>query len=231
MKIIIIGILFFAMHTAFAQQAAEPIVRESLHELGRYGSAAAMRTFDTRGKNLKGSPFLFDDWRSGEITMSHKSEKGQIKYDTFEDVLLFRKDSAHRPIVVENVGSFLFEGKHRSSTLVFQKLPQSVYDGYFELILEDKICVLKKHHKKLVKASRQATYSSGNEYDEFVEDHSLYLKDLTGNFHKVDGKIKTFTAIFQGNEKAIKKFIKDNQLSLRNEQHVVRLVSYYNQLL
>ncbi len=104
---------------------------------------------DLKYEHVTGSPYLVDQWLNGEAKLTNGSvvKSKAIKYDLVENKLLFQQDNKVFEFFPKAVAFVLFapEGKR-----TFLLLKENEKDGYFELLEDGKIKLLKKTRKKIV---------------------------------------------------------------------------------
>lgn len=102
---------------------------------------------DLKYEQVIGSPYLVDQWLNGEVKLANGSivKAKAVKYNILENRLLFQQDNKVFEFFPQAVAFVLFapEGKR---TFLFR---ENEKDGYFELLEDGKIQLLKKTKKKI----------------------------------------------------------------------------------
>lgn len=103
---------------------------------------------DLKYEHVTGSPYLVDQWLNGEAKLTNGSvvKSKAIKYDLVENKLLFQQDNEVFEFFPKAVAFALFAPEGKRTFL----LKENEKDGYFELLEDGKIQLLKKTRKKIV---------------------------------------------------------------------------------
>ncbi|WAC41889.1 hypothetical protein [Pedobacter sp. SL55] len=103
---------------------------------------------DLKYENVTGSPYLVDQWLNGEVRLANGSlvKSKAVKYDAVENKLLFQQDNKVFEFFPKAVAFVLFAPERKRTFL----LKENEKDGYFELLEDGKIQLLKKTRKKIV---------------------------------------------------------------------------------
>lgn len=103
---------------------------------------------DLKYENVTGSPYLVDEWLSGEVRLANGSlvKSKAVKYDAVDNKLLFQQDNKVFEFFPKAVAFVLFAPERKRTFL----LKENEKDGYFELLEDGKIQLLKKTRKKIV---------------------------------------------------------------------------------
>lgn len=133
--------------------------------------------FNDRYEGVQGHPFLIKDWSQAELTLlSGDPALTLVKMDICKDELwaiLTTGDS----IIVNGglVKGFSFIDPSTNQKRTFQFILEGRYTGYFEtLYAGSSISLLCKRKKVLIRAVISGSYTTGNQYDEFVDEESKY---------------------------------------------------------
>jgi hypothetical protein len=96
----------------------------------------------------------------------------------------------------------------------------------YQILLNGKTSLLKSVYKSIQERNNDM---SGERYKEFATYENMYLlKD--GVMSRIKKDKSSLLAMFQDQNQAIKKYIEDQKLNLKNEAHLIDLVKYYNSL-
>jgi hypothetical protein len=98
--------------------------------------------------------------------------------------------------------------------------------SFYQILFNGKTSLLKSVYKSIQERNNDM---SGERYKEFATYENMYLlKD--GVMSRIKKDKSSLLAMFQDQNQAIKKYIEDQKLNLKNEAHLIDLVKYYNSL-
>ncbi len=176
------------------------------------------------------SPFLEDEYQEGETTIHGKlGFKAKLRYNAGKDVIEFidedntTKELLRRPYIRAE-----FHGKEYV-ILEYKEVDKNIEKlGYFNPLNKGVVQLLLMPKKKL----ELTGYS-------FQGKKSLVYKDVSAYFIKLDekpavninlNKSTILNHLDPGYQKVLKYFVSENNLNLRKEEDVIRLLQYYNTL-
>jgi hypothetical protein len=98
--------------------------------------------------------------------------------------------------------------------------------SFYQILFNGKTSLLKSVYKTIQERNNDM---SGERFKEFATYENMYLlKD--GVMSRIKKDKSSLLAMFQDKKEAIKKYIEDQKLNLKNEAHLIDLVKYYNSL-
>ncbi len=184
--------------------------------------------FENRKEEIKGSPYLFDEWNIGEIKTKLGSvyPNVKLKYAAYSDQLFFLTDDGdERAIAREKVHYFQFNDEDGKSYL-FEHIP---YHGFLQkLTSQSGVILYKKIEKEIKEAPKNNGYNASTGKDEFFERRTYYVL-ANKQVVPVQGK-KEYLALFPNNNDAIETFIKKNKVKFKKDEKMIDLVEYTNSL-
>lgn len=232
---------FLGANLCFAQ--SNPAGNDAQINLNAVGNSdpitGVIRTFKNNYKGLMGSPYLFNYWLPGVLTL----EKGntikdlQLKYDAYNDELVYKNSVTKDSSIVkkEFVSSFTLKNHLNDSISNFKKFsfqndknqPQT---SYFLVYYEGKTALLSLKHKKLIKAGElSGAYKTGNPYDELVDNEEFYLRKNDGTMIKFKPREKTVLEILSDKAPKVKEFIKLSKVNCKNATELSKVIQYYDE--
>lgn len=219
----------------------------NLQTLSSKGSDANVQIFDNRYQGVKGSPYFLDLFVDGTVEIKSgnagKSEvyKGvRLKYDAFSNalqaVLPASKDTLQfstTPVI-----SFSLEMPTTGQPLVFKRFKEAqtvdpnLRETFFAVLQEStdgKVALVKRIGKKKIDANFKGPYSSGQTYDEIVEDIQYYVV-ANGSMQKVKLNKKSIVEALPNQSEKLKSYIASQKLAMSSETDLVKVVTYYQSL-
>lgn len=127
---------------------------------------------ENKYENLTGSPYLTDNWTSGEIKLADgKTVKhDKLKYNQVEDELYFYQDDKVYEFTPKVIAFTLLTPNGNKTFLLKDK--DAKISGYFEVLSEGKISLLKKTRKIIIEAKG---YNSATKESKVDENKKYYL--------------------------------------------------------
>jgi hypothetical protein len=209
--------------------------QENLRELASMSGTGNVTTFDNRYQGVKGSPFIYEDWKAGEIytTKNERVFFNDMNYNCFDDEIAYIEPASNRTMVINRfvVDFFIIYAADDTITFVPIKLSEKSQEVFAQLMYNKKSKVYKVYGKEFVRASYEGGYSANRPYDEFVDKSDLYfMKHDEKVLYKVKGSKKYMIAAFPDHKDAISKFIKANGLKFKEDSDVIALLTYFDGL-
>ena len=238
MKILIITFGLLIAVSSNAQNVTAPEgyeARENLRELGSTDGTGTVQTFDDRYEGVKGTPYVFEQFRQGEVFLKSKKKVvvKELNYNCMENEIVYL-DPATKVTRLMNrfkVDLFMLHDGTEMITFVPVKLEEDAETIFAHVLYNKGSMVYKVYEKDWVKANYEGGYSADRKYDEFVDKYNLYfMKEGDKVLYKAKKSKKQMLAAFPEQEKEISSFIKSNKLDLKNEESLVKLLEYYDSL-
>lgn len=187
-------------------------------------------------KNLKGSPYINEEFLLGEIYTENEIifNNLQLRYNALSDEIEIKNSEINNKV---NYGALKRESnkyiKILNKVYVFVPFENSISQGhYFEILSPQKSFDLyKKTTVKFYQPVEAVTSYDKSKPAEFKQTHTYYLVDKKGSFYELPAKKGKLFKVLSNENKKVKDFAKKNNLKLDNEKDLIRLISYYNSLL
>ena len=225
MKLLLLVILLGPVYTLYAQQIHfgnfEVTVKFMKREYQDYEEL----------KEVVGSPFLDKNYSWGVFYLEDKKPvQAHLRYNVEEEEIQvkFEKDIYALPpeMPVEIEGNRYEKYDYR------QKSDSQLYSGYFKILNDPKnigLQLLEKPGKEFKNAQPPAAMKTPT-LARYTDTSEFYLK-----FPKTDvpvffeTKAKNFIAVFpEEQQEKMVEFIKKNNLNLKNQEDLLRVVTFYN---
>jgi len=211
----------------------------SFAALGQDNDSNVWSGFDTNGFSgvfynrvtpVEGTTYLFDNWEQNAIVHKILDDKFLVRRVN----LNLNKMSFDAKITEsEDVLSFLFDGidKIEINKKVYKNMLYNNSNRIFELLYDsNKIKFMKGFEVKLIKASKDPMVN--RPFDKYVKVESYYLM-IQDIITKIKLKKKIIYNTLDLNKKEISNldtFIKSSSISTRNEQDIIKLLTYLNSI-
>ena len=233
---ICVGIAISAV--SLAQNTSVPKdyeAKENLRELGSTDGTGTVRTFDNRYEGVKGTPYAFEEWNQGEIYLSNKQKTtvNSLNYNCFENEIAYKEDDSDVIRILNKYTVDLFQVKQGGELLTFVpvRLKADEEAVFVQVLYDLGSRVYKVYKKEFLKANYEGGYSADRKYDEFVDKYDLLImKQGEKTLYKIKKSKKYVVSLFPEKEKEISTFIKESKLDLKEENSIVKLMSYYDTL-
>ena len=108
------------------------------------------------------------------------------------------------------------------------QLDESMENPTFSLeIYNGEISLYKVYYLEEYKQNYNILMDEGSKQDRIVIKEDLYLYTTDKKLIRLPKNKKKFAAVFNDKSGMIFQFIKDNKLSVKNEDHIIDILSYY----
>ena len=182
--------------------------------------------------DVKGFPYLFDDWLKGDVTMADNSvhQNMDLKYNLLNDRPYFKNSSQSVLTFADPVKQFTIKTAGSEQPLLFrngyQNIPGVTSSAFLEVLADGKTQVLKKMAKK-IQTENVYPNTSTNKY--FTENKTYYIfKDNKGTLIKLDKK--SVLSNLSDKQTELEAYIKQNNLNLKEDGDLSKLITYYNSI-
>lgn len=176
--------------------------------------------------DVKGSPYLQEDWAEGLVKLANGNTYANVplKYDQVTGELIFRDKAGKVLTFADPVREFKLSGQLFRSGY---KVVDSNSDHTFYLVLYDGTSTLLKDARKNIIQHR--AYNSATTVKSIVETPVWYLL-INGQPVKVRKDKKSVLAALKTNTAELEKYISENNLNLKDDQDLARLIAYYDSI-
>ena len=173
-------------------------------------------------EEITGNPFLFSNWDNVGVVYSEKKSYSykKLNYNILSDDIgtLKSKDSV-----------LIFNKVKIDSFIVKNKRFRKYHNWFYEVLYQgSKISLLKKYEVKIVEGMFNPIDGT-KEKSRFKITDDYYIEKSSGIVKFVPSK-KIISGIFEDEMVMVKKFIKQNRLSLKKEKDLIDVFQFYNQL-
>lgn len=186
-----------------------------------------------------GDTYLEATFNPGNVILKDKErmlEYFRIRYDIHRDEMEFKTSNGVRVLSGAKIKSFVMldsiSGKHRYFMRgnVLSTSRDLLYDGFFEVLNEGAVPVLKRSSIIIKKADYRPELDVGTRDTRILKKHEYFLL-IDKNIREVPGQKKKVFDMFGSHEQAIEAFAKENDLNPSKESDLIRIVDHYNSLI
>lgn len=232
--------IFFLLQPAIGQELTMPDKFENLRLTGENSVGNTVRTYDGRYEGVKGHPYFSGEWLLGNVLLENEHEYQQVKlkYDVYQDELIGLQQEKFAIILdKDKVRAFTMKPSEEGQALNFVKarhLAHSIKrvdgDQYVQVLYEGKASLYAVQRKQLNKANYRGAYNYGNKFDEFVKVEADFYLAESGEAKKLKPKKRKVIQAFESHQQMLNEFINEQQLELKQEDDLRKLVSFYEKI-
>lgn len=205
---------------------------EDLRQLGTLGPmSAGARTIDLRYEGVIGTPLLFDEWKKAALKLKGKEGFGNevsINIDGENNNLYFQLPGGYTSSIPAEKLQAVKVQTAPDEYRLFEVLPANEVEGgrdtilkYYETLYDGQFRLLKQDRRFLLKADYKGPYSPDRRHDEYTSNVSYWLKEDGDGYEKVKFRRKSIQQALPKQEGRVKKLIKENDLNLDTEADMV----------
>lgn len=193
-----------------------------------------LNTYTSHNSNIKGSPFAFSDWSSGDITTTNHSS---IKYDKIQfdleknQILVFKKGSK-TPTAIPNNQIISLKANDSKKIRYFASIKPTELNGItkgklYELLSNANDYLIKETSKYISKSNDPS--EEGAKKMIYKKKTVYYIKNKSGKYVETKLNKKHIMKLLKDKEDDVKAYISKNKLSF-NENDVPKILKYYYSL-
>ena len=176
---------------------------------------------------VQGSPYLNETFIDGELKLNTgKTFKVPVRYDIFADQLEY-KNPDNVIFLVQNPAAIQLVIVDSLMFNYFQPGEFRDIQGFIQILVIGNYSLYKKYQILLKNPDAAGPGLHANAAMFLPQDSKYYIMDPDANFIEIESKKDL---IVTGRDKdELEKFIKDNKIKIRNEEHLIRYVEFLNQ--
>lgn len=199
-------------------------------------SAVAQYTEDFRAKtvlektytDVKGSPYLFDNWSLGIVKMSSGSsyKDMSLKYDQVTGELIFQDKSGKSLGFADPIAEFKIIDKNNAFRIFrsgYKAADNNSDKSFYEVLYDGGTTLLKDPKKNIVE---HRSYNSSTAVKSVVETPAYYAV-VNGQLIKFKKDKKAILAALPNSGK-LDKYIEDNKLNVKDDKDLAKVMLYYD---
>lgn len=204
------------------------------------GNTGQLRTYDLRYEGKQGTPYFIDEWLSGQLIYSNGSaatKNSLLKYDTFTKELILKRPQGDSIIIYPNqISAFSISDPSKNVNYPFTKFENLKTESgvvpvcFLMVLYKNKTSLLKYVSKSVMKANYQGGYSADRRYDSYIDNSQYFIQKADKSLVKVKIKKTSILDVLADKKEAIEAFIKNENLSFKNDIDFARVLAYYDGL-
>lgn len=238
MKRLVLSILLIIPAIVFGQDDNSMVkTEENLRNISRSAGMVMTTNMDELYEGIKGTPYLFDTWREGNIILKDSSliRDINIKYNVYTDDVFYLNSTSGDSLIIDRyrIDAFEIKGDSPADLLLFRDIrlkPGSKDKSTFARVLyngETKLLI--KYIKVFIKADYKGAYTAGRKYDEYTDNSQYYIMK-NNELNRIKLNKKAIIKVLADRENEVKSFIDKKGADPGNENDVINLLEYYDSL-
>jgi hypothetical protein len=214
--------------------------RNTISTTGKWGQQIFLsdvngQAFINKYEGIAGSVYDQTDYQLAKITLKDGRVYNDVKtrINLLEQEVNFIASNGQEGFLGKGMASeiaYIDDKEATQNVKVFQcgfpPIDNQNRISLYQILFNGKTSLLKSVYKSIQERNNDM---SGERFKEFATYENMYLlKD--GVMSRIKKDKSSLLAMFQDQNQAIKKYIEDQKLNLKNEAHLIDLVKYYNSL-
>jgi hypothetical protein len=214
--------------------------RNSISTTGKWGQQIFLsdvngQAFINKYEGIAGSVYDQTDYQLAKITLKDGRVYNDVKtrINLLEQEVNFIASNGQEGFLGKGMASeitYIDSQKETQDIKIFQcgfpPIDNQNRISFYQILFNGKTSLLKSVYKSIQERNNDM---SGERFKEFATYENMYLlKD--GTMVRIKKDKSSIIALLQDQNQAIKKYIEDQKLNLKNEAHLIDLVKYYNTL-
>jgi len=182
-------------------------------------------------KNTTGSPYFIEKFQKGTIYKNNTVLKRNIslRYNASRDLVEIEFNQNQSKILRHSPNIYAVINNKQ-----YVYIPDSIDEennGYFVVLHKDlKMSLYKKQEKTFREGKKSVNSITSDISATYKTQETLFLVNSKGELKELskskNGKVKSFI----DHHKELKLYIKENNLNINKENHLIKLITYYNTL-
>ena len=185
-------------------------------------------------EEMDGTPYLFDEWADGVVVF--RDEKGgqfdQIKIDLMNNQLEIMYMNSEKVLPYHEFSKVKLNHPNTHPNTFFQVASRFKYkdkrlEGYAKITpIGEEYKIIEVYTIRIIESNMNAKIVGAKHKKRYVKDTKLFL-EKKGKVYRVKKK-KKFFKLFTRKQKKLKTYIEDNNLSIKKETDLIKIVEFYN---
>jgi hypothetical protein len=236
MRIIIF--LFIPIGFIVNMPAQDPVQRITEKELQSFSEGRPIVTTNMNAlfEGVKGTPYFNEEWKTGDIYFTDGTEINQIniRYNIYKDELEFKNSTSGQAFKIDRARINGFRMNGPGNNLQFERFEldpgKSGEKSFIQVLYKGETMLLLKYKKQFIQADYKGAYSSGNKYDEYLDDKEYYLVKDNDTVRKIKLNRKSVLKALEDHQPALEEYASINKIDFTDPEDIIKLLSFYDSL-
>jgi hypothetical protein len=225
-----LGLILFFYFLLFSNSFAQLLTNDVGLSLRTTGAKLDLNRFE----EIKGSPYLFDKWNLGSVTLENSDSQAvkNVKFNCFQnqfeyefDGKAFTPTNKYKEFTIINIAENM---QLKTHTFRNGFVDKDEYKTYFEVLYDGKTKLLKKHS---VRIDEYAEPLSTRRLKRFSKISQLYIYQSTNNkLIKIKNDKKSILSSLEKDADVVEKYIAENKFRFKNEEEIIKICTFYDEL-
>lgn len=191
--------------------------------------AAYAQVATTADAKIKGTPYLQDAYEEGVIHYANNKMKVPARYNAFQDLIEYQQGG--RAMVLDPTPTIKKVQLHNAIFVVEKYSVKGKSKlGYFALLDSGKVMLYSKKRINYLEPKKGKAMDGGDLPAEYRKMADIFYYKIGNTGLQEVTNIKSMIASFPDKQDELTRFAKEEKISHRDEEEVLRLVKYYNSL-
>jgi len=192
-------------------------------------------TFDNRYEGVRGTPFIFEDYRKAILYASSTPPVGvdYLNFDRYSRELCYKSSTAEKALQLNKylIDSFYVFIQEDTQRFLKQSLEVGSEYVFMECLHGGKDKLFLDHGKSFHPSDYVDPYSADRQYDEFRDVPAFYLQfEQKGDLIKIKKNKKQFASLFGTYSGQVFSYMKTNKISLKSRTDLISLMQFYDKI-
>jgi len=189
--------------------------------------------YNLKSGELIGTPMLNEDFMNGTIYFhtDRKVSDLMINYNIYTGKLLYKKEGQTYEVNTNDVLYFTVTEPEKNKLQMYQQeyIPQASRREFIQVLYEGKTTLYKRMVKEFQESDYKNPYSDAKRYDEYT-DRILYMVKHNWEMKEFNPRKKSVLELFSDQADHVGVYLKEEEINLRSEDDLIKLIDYYNKL-
>lgn len=183
----------------------------------------------TTAADIEGTPYLEETYVQGEVQFGKTVSVLPIRYNIFQDLMEYKQNGQ---VLVFDPTTKIKKVHFGNQTFIVDKfeLKGKTKYGFLTMLDSGKAMLVSKHVVTYLGAKKGGNLDGSDTPARYARSADVYFYKIgTGNLIRVEN-LKSLIAGFADKQEELTKFAKEEKISVKKENELVRLFKYYNSL-
>lgn len=190
-----------------------------------------------RYDDIKGSPYLYPSWTTGTLTDRDGKVYSNLllKYDTYKDLVEMNQAGQVMEVSAMNYPKFTLMFIEPGSDKVINHSFSTGYGfegfsktSYFDLLIEGRISLLKKHKTSFIE-NNVSGYGTSDSQKSFQSKIVYFVINEGGSSKEIKANKKSVMDVFSGQSSRIEAFLNNNKKKIKSEDDLIEIIRFLNE--